>query len=80
MDTTLNFIVTTRGDGTPEQYDAVSVNGIEFARITYDRMADIYVTTAVTGSRAGQDLSWKGTHRTGFNDAMSYALKEGIGT
>lgn len=79
MDIDLNFTVTTHQDGTPHQHDVVSVNGVEFAHITYDRMANVYVTTAIAGSRAGQDLSWKNTHKIGFNDAMSYALKEGLG-
>lgn len=79
MSVTLGFTVVTHEDGTPHQHDVVSVNGVDFAHITYDRMTDVYVTTAIAGSRAGQDLSWKGTHKLGFNDAVSYAINEGLG-
>lgn len=57
--------------GTPEEYDSVTLNGYEFARIT--RKDGWYYPTATLGSKAGQVILKRGSHIGAFEECMFYA-------
>lgn len=73
----MTFDYHTREPGAPQEHDVVTVNGVEFATITYSE--NIYTATALTGSREGQDLAWKGSRQGALEAALTYALREGLG-
>lgn len=77
MSKSLTFDFVTHGLGSPQEYDVVTVNGVQFATITLKD--NIYTTRALEGSRRGQDLAWKDSHDGAFEAAMTYALRERLG-
>ena len=61
--------------GTPQEYDSVTLNGHEFARII-PRSAGNYQVVPTLGSREGEVFSQRGSHHSAFEDCMLYAALE----
>lgn len=64
--------------GTPQEYDSVTLNGHEFARITA-RVAPNSVSYEViptVGSQAHTVFRTRGSHHSAFEDCMLYAALE----
>lgn len=61
-------------ENTPLEYDSVTLNGHEFARIV--RVHGWYQVTPTVGTLADKVYSQRGTHHSAFEDAMVYAAIE----
>lgn len=61
-------------ENTPLEYDSVTLNGHEFARIV--RVQGWYQVQPTIGSGAGGTFSTRGTHHSAFEDCMFYASLE----
>lgn len=66
-------------EGTPQEYDSVTVNGREFARIRHDAREHVYLVSAVLGSRRDREIARKGSHHGAFEAAVAYGSRENIG-
>lgn len=64
----------TINPATPQEYDAVTLNGREFARITW--VDQNYQVTPTMGSQAGTVFRTRGSHHAAFEDCMLYAALE----
>jgi len=57
-----------------EDYDSVTLNGQEFARIVH--VGRSYQVQPTVGSQAGTVFRTRGTHHTAFEDCMDYSYLE----
>jgi hypothetical protein len=64
----------THDAGTPKEYDSVTLDGHEFARIIH--VGHSYQVKPTMGSQAGEVLYTRGAHHTAFEDCMDYASLE----
>jgi hypothetical protein len=74
MSAAQEYKYTTCKAGMPEEYDSVTLNGREFAQITY--VGHSYQVVPMVGSRAGQVFRTRGTHHSAFQDCVDYASLE----
>jgi hypothetical protein len=75
MNSVHEYDYETCNAGTPEEYDSVTLNGHEFARIIQAKGGS-YEVRPTSGSCAGRLYSFRWSHYGAFEDCMTYAATE----